>query len=118
MVTPLSSAFDLPVFLENDANAAALGEALYGVGRHSSSVYYVTVSSGIGGGYVYKKQLIRGANGYAGEIGNTIIDSSGPLHPVLNKGSLEGYASGTALQSHASNRHVSSIERLLAHPQE
>lgn len=64
------------------------------------------------------KQLIRGANGYAGEIGNTIIDSSGPLHPVLNKGSLEGYASGTALQSRANERHASSIERLLAHPQE
>ncbi|MFX4306835.1 ROK family protein [Exiguobacterium sp. A1_3_1] len=118
LVTPLSSAFDLPVFLENDANAAALGEALYGAGRHSSSVYYVTVSTGIGGGYVYMKQLIRGANGYAGEIGNTIIDSSGPLHPVLNKGSLEGYASGTALQSRANERHASSIERLLAHPQE
>ena len=118
LVTPLSTAFDLPVSLENDANAAALGEALYGAGRHSSSVYYVTVSTGIGGGYVYEKQLIRGANGYAGEIGNTIIDSSGPLHPVLNKGSLEGYASGTALQSRANERHASSIERLLAHPQE
>lgn len=63
----------------------------------------MTVSTGIGGGYVYKKQLIREANGYAGEIGNTIIDSSGPLHPELNKGSQEGYASGTALQSRAND---------------
>jgi len=118
LVTPLFSTFDIPVSLENDANAAALGEALFGAGQSYSSVYYVTVSTGIGGGYVYEKKLIRGAHGYAGEIGNTIIDSSGPAHPVLNAGSLEGLASGTALQSRAIEKQTSSIERLLEDPQE
>ncbi|MEK4649456.1 type I phosphomannose isomerase catalytic subunit [Exiguobacterium sp. FSL W8-0210] len=118
LVTPISSSFGLPTHLENDANAAALGEALFGAGKTSSSVYYVTVSTGIGGGYVHEKKLIRGANGYAGEIGNTIIDSSGPVHPVLNVGSLEGLASGTALQSRALEKEASSIEMLLTVPSE
>lgn len=118
LVTPISSSFGLPTHLENDANAAALGEALFGAGRTSSSVYYVTVSTGIGGGYVHEKKLIRGANGYAGEIGNTIIDSSGPVHPVLNVGSLEGLASGTALQSRALEKEASSVEMLLTVPSE
>ena len=78
----------------------------------------MTVSTGIGGGYVHERKLIRGANGYAGEIGNTIIDSSGPVHPVLNVGSLEGLASGTALQSRALEQEASSIEMLLTVPTE
>ena len=118
LITPISFSFGLPTHLENDANAAALGEALFGAGRTSSSVYYVTISTGIGGGYVYEKKLIRGANGYAGEIGNTIIDSSGPIHPVLNIGSLEGLASGTVLQSRALEKKAPSIEKLLSIPSE
>gem|GEM_PF-6934174 len=72
---------------------------LFGAGRTSSSVYYVTVSIGVAGGYVHAKKLICRANGYAGEIGNIIIDSSVSIYPVLNVGFIEGLASGTALQS-------------------
>lgn len=118
LTAPLHSAFDVPVSLENDANAAAFGEALFGAGKNFSSVYYVTVSTGIGGGYVYEKQLIRGANGCAGEIGNTIIEFSGSPHPVLNTGSLEGLASGTALQLRAREKQTSSIVTLLEDPEE
>lgn len=118
LVRPLEEFFNIPVSLENDANAAALGEALFGAGQDYASIYYMTVSTGIGGGYVYQKTLIRGAHGYAGEIGNTIIDASGPEHPVLNKGSLEGLASGTALQTRADSLNERSVATLLRNPLE
>ena len=118
LIRPLDELFGLPISLENDANAAALGEALFGAGQDYSSIYYMTVSTGIGGGYIYQKLLIRGANGYAGEIGNTIIDASGPEHPVLNAGSLEGLASGTALQKRADSLNEHSVATLLRNPQE
>ncbi|MFC3884696.1 ROK family protein [Bacillus songklensis] len=88
----------LPVVVDNDANAAALAEAHFGAGAGYESVFYITVSTGVGGGFVYNKQVIKGANSCAGEIGNMIITNTGPSHPVLNKGSLELLASGTALQ--------------------
>ncbi|MFO7176919.1 ROK family protein, partial [Enterococcus faecium] len=64
--------------------------------------------------YVYKHQIIRGANGSAGEIGNMIIRSSGPVHPVLNRGSLESLASGTALMSRASEKGYTNVPSLLS----
>lgn len=97
LVTPISSSFGLLIYLENDANADAFGKALFGTGRTSSSVYHVTVSTGVAGGYVHAKKPIYRANGYAGEIDNIIIDSSGPIYPVLNVGSHEGLESGTVL---------------------
>jgi predicted NBD/HSP70 family sugar kinase len=101
IVEPLRTCLGLPVSLENDANAAALAEAKFGAGRHVDSVFYVTVSTGIGGGFVYKQNLISGAHGSAGEIGNMIIRKEGPLHPTLNVGALETHASGTALHERA-----------------
>lgn len=92
LVIPISSSFGLPIHLENDVNAAAL----FGAGRTSSSVYYMTVSNGIGGSYVHEKKLIRGANGYAGEIGNTIIDSFGPYILCSTPGLLAGRHSNHA----------------------
>lgn len=101
LVEPLHELLGLPVTLENDANAAALAEAKFGAGRDADSIFYVTVSTGIGGGFVYKKQLIRGAHGSAGEIGNMIVRTEGPIHHTLNIGSLETHASGTALHERA-----------------
>lgn len=88
---------NLPVVVDNDANAAALAEAHFGAGAGVESIFYITVSTGIGGGFVYNRQVIKGAHSCAGEIGNMIIASTSPSHPVLNKGSLELLASGTAL---------------------
>lgn len=93
----LESALNLPVHIENDANAAALGEALFGAGKGKQSVFYMTVSTGIGGGFVYDGRIIRGAHSCAAEIGNMVIDPHGPEHPLLNRGALEVMASGTAL---------------------
>ncbi|MFC0272319.1 ROK family protein [Metabacillus herbersteinensis] len=87
----------LTVTLENDANAAALAEAKIGAGKNAASVFYITLSTGIGGGLVINGNLFSGAQGNCGEIGNMIIDPSGHESPGLNKGALEALASGTAI---------------------
>lgn len=114
IVEPLRTLLRLPVTLENDANAAALAEAKFGAGRHVDSVFYVTVSTGIGGGFVHKQNLISGAHGSAGEVGNMIIRTDGPTHPTLNVGALETHASGTALQKRAQHKGMTDSMTLLS----
>ncbi|WP_226670519.1 ROK family protein [Metabacillus litoralis] len=89
----------LPVKLENDANAAALAEAKQGAGKGASSVFFITVSTGIGGGFVLDGQLVSGAQGNCGEIGNMIVNPNLDAYQGLglNRGALEGHASGTAI---------------------
>ncbi|WP_347548726.1 ROK family protein [Pseudalkalibacillus hwajinpoensis] len=87
----------IPVYLVNDANAAALGEAMFGGGHGKDSSFYITVSTGIGGGYVQNNRLIQGEHGYSAEIGNMIIKPGGPKHANMNAGSLEALASGTSI---------------------
>ncbi|GAB2699436.1 ROK family protein [Paenibacillus thermoaerophilus] len=87
----------LPVLLENDANGAAYGEWKHGAGKGSNDCMFITVSTGIGGGFVSGGKLIRGATGSAGEIGHISIDRNGPLCPCGNRGCVELYASGTAI---------------------
>ncbi|WP_226670506.1 ROK family protein [Metabacillus litoralis] len=99
LVKLLEEKVALPVKLENDANAAALAEATLGAGKGASSVFFITVSTGIGGGFVLNGQLVSGAQGNCGEIGNMIVNPSHDAYqgPGLNKGALEGVASGTAI---------------------
>lgn len=79
----------LPVFLENDANAAALGEAVYGAGRDFRDFLMVTLGTGVGGGIILNRKLYRGPDGTAGEIGFMIIDYAGPgLHAGI-RGTIE-----------------------------
>ncbi len=89
--------FQLPVYVDNDANVAALAEACLGAGRGVETIFYVTVSTGIGGGYVINREVIRGAMSCTGEVGNMIIASNGPVAHGLNIGSWESLASGTAI---------------------
>lgn len=89
--------FNVPVYLNNDANVAGLAEANVGSGVGFESVYYMTVSTGIGGALVINNKLFNGANGYAGEIGNMILEPNGYKHNNLNSGSFEGIASGTSI---------------------
>lgn len=84
-------------WLENDANAAALGEHVFGAGKNVRHMVYITVSTGIGGGIIADGKLYGGAKGSAGEIGHTIIDPAGPLCGCGNYGCLESLASGTAI---------------------
>lgn len=99
LVMILEKLLNKKVVLDNDANAAALAEAMIGIGKDEESIFYMTVSTGVGGGYIYQKQIIQGAHSCAGEIGNMIIDREGPVHANLNIGSLESLASGTALKA-------------------
>lgn len=109
----LEEGLGLPVSVENDANGAALGEALLGAGKGFDSVFYITVSTGVGGGFVYKNQLISGAHNCAGEISNMIITNEGPTDTELNTGALESLASGTALIEQASRLGVDGPAELL-----
>ncbi|MBB5325726.1 glucokinase [Anoxybacillus tepidamans] len=93
----IREATKLKVVLDNDANAAALAEATVGAGKKAESVFYITVSTGIGGGYVLNKKLVQGAQGNCAEIGNMIVDPNAEGAPGLNKGALEALASGTAI---------------------
>ena len=93
----VEEALGIPTFLENDANAAALGEHLFGAGRGAENMIYVTVSTGIGGGVILNGQIYNGAAGAAGEIGHMTVLPRGPHCGCGNRGCLEALASGTAI---------------------
>lgn len=92
------------VVMDNDANAAALGEALYGAGAGCRSVFYITVSTGVGGGWALDGKIYRGANELAGEIGHMVIDPAGPLCMCGRRGCIEQYASGPSIARMARER--------------
>jgi glucokinase len=85
------------VVVDNDANVAAWGEYRFGAGRGSTSMLLVTVGTGIGGGIVDGGRLLRGAHGFAGEIGHFIVEPNGPLCGCGNRGCWEQVASGRAI---------------------
>ena len=88
----------LPVKLTNDANAAAVGEMKYGAAQGMKDFIMITLGTGVGSGIVANGQLIYGHDGFAGELGHTIIIPDGRLHPGTGKrGSLESYASATGV---------------------
>ena len=89
--------FHLPTFVDNDVNVAGMGEAILGAGKDEEIVYYVTISTGIGGALVVDKKVVAGKNGHAGEIANLIIDRNREKVNYLNIGAVENEASGTAL---------------------
>lgn len=93
--------FKIPVSVENDANAAALGEHLFGAGRGANEMVYLTVSTGIGGGVISNGKLLRGISGTAAELGHITIDWRGERCNCGNIGCLESIASGTAIARYA-----------------
>lgn len=98
----LQNRTDLPVFLENDANAAALGEKVFGAGQNYSDQIYITVSTGIGGGIIIDDRVYHGSGDGAGEIGHMIIKPAGPTCGFQqHRGCLEAMASGTAISREA-----------------
>ncbi|WP_252247770.1 ROK family protein [Clostridium sp. ZS6] len=90
----LENKFYLPVFVNNDANVAGYSEAMVGAGKGAESVYYMTLSTGIGGGFIYKGEIVSGFNSIAAEIGNMIINEDKYKHSNMNYGGLEGQCSG------------------------
>jgi glucokinase len=89
--------FDAPVVLDNDANAAALGEALFGAGRGHDDVLYVNIGTGIGAGIVLGGRLYHGRHGMAGEIGHVTVEPNGPVCDCGKRGCLEAVASGQSI---------------------
>jgi glucokinase len=93
----MREALGIPVLLDNDANTAAYGEFRFGAGRGYRHVLLVTVGTGIGGGIVSDGALLRGAHGFAAEIGHIVVQPDGPRCGCGNHGCWEQLASGTAI---------------------
>ncbi|RFM32026.1 ROK family protein [Chitinophaga silvisoli] len=105
-VVPLSklleAKFGVPAVLTNDANAAALGEFMYGAARSMRDFIVITLGTGVGSGIVANGQLIYGHDGFAGELGHCIVIPGGRFHPGTKAhGSLEAYASATGVTNTA-----------------
>lgn len=114
--------FKLPVVLTNDANAAALGEMMYGAAQGMNDFIMITLGTGVGSGIVANGKLIYGHDGFAGELGHTIIIPDGRMHEGTGKrGSLESYASATGVRLTAlellANSSTPSVLRNLPHDQ-
>jgi glucokinase len=96
---------DVPVVIENDANVAAWGEALYGAGAGHGDQIMVTVGTGVGGGIIIGGQIYRGVHGIGAELGHMIIDASNPAVCACgNHGDFEALASGNSIGRRARER--------------
>jgi glucokinase len=91
----------LPVYLENDANCAALGEASYGAGKGFQNVVVLTLGTGVGGGLIINGELFSGPDTTGGELGHFSINPDGPACGCGQKGCIEQYASATAIARRA-----------------
>jgi glucokinase len=104
--------FGLHTRLTNDANAAAIGEMMYGCTKHMKHFITITLGTGVGSGVVIDGKIVVGHDGFAGELGHTIIRPGGRLHKSTGmRGSLESYASATGVRDTA-------IEMLTVHPEQ
>ena len=107
IVEMLEDELELPVLLENDANAAALGEKMFGAGQKAEEMIYITISTGIGGGIISQGRIFHGCCDGAGEIGHMIVNPGGPTCGFRqHRGCLEAMASGTAIIREARNKLV------------
>ena len=102
-VEDLSRTFNVKVALENDADAAALAEAGWGVGKNKSRLIYITIGTGIGGGFVLDGKLYRGVDGAHPEPGHHVIDASGPACSCGLHGCWESLAAGPAMVAWLAN---------------
>jgi glucokinase len=116
----LSRGLGLPVFVDNDANVAALAEHRFGAARGARNAVMLTVGTGIGGGLIVDGRLYRGSTGAGAELGHTVIDADGPRCQgnCPNRGCVEALASGTAIAREglaaAQNTPDSALGRALA----
>jgi len=93
----LTKQFNIPVFVENDANAAALGEYYFGVAREVENFIFLSAGVGLGGGIVLGGKLFRGHSGYAGEVGHMALDPKGSLCGCGRRGCWESLVSPRAV---------------------
>ncbi len=100
----IESDLGITTFLENDANAAAVGEHRFGAGRGVDHMIYVVVGTGVGGGLILDGRLYHGASGMAGEIGHIVVKLDGPVCACGNCGCLEALTSGPSIAREARQR--------------
>ena len=100
-IVPLAEMFKerlgIPVALTNDANAAAIGEMIYGVARGMKNFIMITLGTGVGSGIVVNGQLVYGSDGFAGELGHVVVRRDGRPCGCGRKGCLETYCSATGM---------------------
>jgi glucokinase len=109
IVERLNKTFNVPVRLENDADAAALGEYWQGAGRDAKRLYAVTVGTGVGTSLIVDGKIYRGVDGSHPEGGHQLIDPNGPECYCGHRGCWESLISGSAISSHAKNMDAKSI---------
>ncbi|MCD4680065.1 MAG: ROK family protein [Bacteroidales bacterium] len=98
LVKMMKQYFPVPVFLTNDANAAAIGEMIYGGAKGMKDFFIVTLGTGVGSGFVINGNVVYGHDGFAGELGHTIVKENGRDCGCGQKGCLEAYASANGLK--------------------
>lgn len=91
IVKEIKKEFNLPVYIDNDANVACYGEFLFGAGRGAQNILCVTLGTGVGGGIIINSKIYRGAGGGAGEIGHITVESKGRKCNCGNHGCMEAY---------------------------
>lgn len=100
----------IKTLLNNDANVAGLAEAVRGAGRGYESVFYITISTGIGGAYIYRGEIVCGANSTAAELYNMIVNEDTYSHNGVNPGAVNEQCSGSALGRIATERYQRKME--------
>ncbi|MEH7225544.1 ROK family protein [Bacillus sp. JJ1566] len=108
----LEKLFKVPVIIENEANAGAVGEQQFGVGQDQENILYISAGIGIGVGIIVNKELYKGKNGFSGEMGHMIIDMNGKRCNCGSRGCWEAYASEQALLEMA-EASISSLDELI-----
>ncbi|WP_045520465.1 ROK family protein [Neobacillus niacini] len=108
----LEELFHVPVIIENEANAGAVGEQQFGAGQDHQNIIYVSAGIGIGVGIILNKELYQGKNGFSGEMGHMIINLNGKPCSCGSRGCWEAYASENALLEMANQDSLESLIRL------
>lgn len=113
IVGPIKEKYNIDTYLDNDANVATLSEFMFGAGKGSKNMVFVTVSTGIGGGAIINGNIYRGSTSNALEIGHTTVMQGGPRCGCGNTGCAEALASGTAIGKRAKEALESKVETSL-----
>lgn len=109
IVKTIEDRYSLPTYLDNDANVATLAEFMFGAGKGTENMVYVTVSTGIGGGAIINGRLYRGNTANALEVGHMTVSKEGPRCGCGNVGCAESFASGTAIGKRAKEAVASKV---------
>ena len=113
LVKVIKEKFELPTYLDNDANVATLGEFMFGAGKGTENMIFITASTGIGGGAVLNGKIYRGSTGNALEVGHMTVSTTGPRCGCGNVGCAEAFGSGTAIGKKGKDAVVSNVETTL-----